>query len=61
MTRQYTQELKRAEASGKRIVCAMAPYEGCPVSYKPRSKGDPFPWVLAGYRFTGRECMAVPA
>lgn len=57
----YTRELKNAVLAGKRIVCAVAPYEGCDVAYIRRSTNDPSPWRLAatGLRFSGRECKAV--
>lgn len=61
----WTGELRRAQKEGARIVCAVAPYEGREMSYQPRRKGDPKPWVIKGmedrqpYRWNGRECKAV--
>lgn len=65
-SRNYTRELRRAQEQGAKIVCSMAPYEGKPVTYSPREKGDPKPWIFRnpeendwGYRYSGRECHAV--
>jgi hypothetical protein len=60
--RNYTQELLAKRAKGQHIVVSLAPHEGVPVTYSPRSVGDPLPWD-AGlvYRFSGRECHAVKA
>lgn len=61
--RNYTRELIKALARGAVIECAVAPYEGTAVAHRPRSVGDPHPWVLASgdregfvFRYTGREC-----
>lgn len=59
----YTAALRKAQAEGAEIACAMQPYLDRRMEYKPRTKGDPSPWVLAGstsaFRFNGRECKAV--
>lgn len=61
----YTRELKNALASGAMIECAVGPYEGCDVTYRPRGGNDPKPWLSgagkpwlssAGHRYSGREC-----
>jgi hypothetical protein len=60
--RNYTAELRRAQAAGARVVCSLAPFHGRAVFYAPRSQSDPLPWRLAGdlatngYRYSGREC-----
>lgn len=66
MTRNYTRELRRAQAEGAVIVGAMQPFMDDPMSYEPRLKGDPLPWVPApgivgrlSFRFNGRELKAV--
>jgi hypothetical protein len=64
MARNFTQELLRARDEGADIVCATAPYEDVAVSYHPRCKRDPLPWIFTAVgrgdtRFTGRECKAV--
>lgn len=59
MARNYTAELLKARAQGHPIVCSVAPHDGTPVVYAPRSKHDPEPWRLAGdnrYRYGGRYC-----
>lgn len=55
---------------GADIVCAMAPFEGKPVVYRPRHTRDNAPWVLASqadtehskhaFRYSGDECKSVP-
>lgn len=57
----YSQELRRAQRQGRRIVCDIDPYKGQTVVLRPRRQYDPFPWVLeAGgpdaQRFSGRDC-----
>lgn len=70
--RNYTQELRDAEAQGAVIVCSMHPYDGMPMAYAPRRLRDPLPWVPADqytrsgsydgmWRYSGRECHAVDA
>lgn len=69
MSRNYTRELRRAQEQGAKIVCSMAPYDGTPVTYSPRMKGDPTPWTMTlptatpgktvTYYYSGRECHAV--
>ncbi len=59
--RNWTGELRTAQAGGSVIECTAWPFEGVPVAYTPRKTGDPFPWALASdagdeYRYTGREC-----
>lgn len=62
-----TAELRKAQASGKQIVCMAPGYEWRTVFYSPRSRTDPSPWRLAGdaatngYRYSGGECRAVNA
>jgi len=66
-SRNYTRELRRAQEQGAKIVCSMVPFEGTEVTYSPRAKGDPQPWVPeqnghmpdVEYRYSGRECHAV--
>lgn len=61
MSRNFTQELLGYQREGAQIVCSLAPHEGTEVFYRPRTKGDPQPWMLPGapYRYSGRECHAV--
>lgn len=67
MSRNYTRELRREKSQGAKIVCSVAPFDGEPVDYQPRQKGDSKPWKLAdrqgqpyeGFRYSGRECHAV--
>jgi hypothetical protein len=60
-TRNYTQELLKAQREGAKIVVSLQPYAGREATYQPRSIHDSLPWVTEGapYRFTGRECHAV--
>jgi hypothetical protein len=59
--RNFTQELLAKRSKGAIIVISLAPHYGVPVEYKPRNAHDPEPWT-AGliYRFSGRECHALP-
>lgn len=68
--RNYTAELLSEQKRGKTIVCSVAPYDGMPMAYAPRTRRDPRPWAPADvahsayngmYRYTGRECHAVDA
>lgn len=64
--RNYTRELKAEQAKGRVVVASMLPYEGVPVEYEPRRKGDPQPWVQTDrhgceWRYSGRYCHAVDA
>lgn len=61
--RRYTADLRRASHRNRRIVCALPPYEGWVVEYRPRHRTDPEPWAADGmpYRLRGTECHAVPA
>jgi hypothetical protein len=60
--RNYTRELKNAILDGKRIVCAVEPYDGHTVTLdRTVSTHHPKPWFLpaTGLRYSGRECKAV--
>lgn len=66
--RKYTRELRAEQAKGRVVVASMAPYAGQPVTYAPRSAGDPAPWFIKDqygldyeWRYSGRECHAVDA
>lgn len=53
-----TRQLLIDYATGRRIVCSLAPWRGREVMHAPRSTYDSEPWVLPGtdYRFKGSEC-----
>jgi hypothetical protein len=61
--RGYTRDLLAALAAGAKIVGVLRPHVGDEMAYRPRSKFDGWPWVLAarptGRRFTGREVRAI--
>lgn len=63
MARNYTRELRTAQAEGAKIVGAMQPREGWEMVYAPRNVRDPLPWIATadplGFRFNGRELKAV--
>lgn len=60
--RNFTQELLAKRDQGYLVVISLAPHQGVPVEYKPRSSHDPQPWDAGlSYRFTGRECHAIKA
>jgi hypothetical protein len=66
--RNYTRELRGQQAKGWVVVASLQPFDGEPMEYAPRSKGDPKPWKPVGfgsprstYRYSGRECHAVRA
>jgi hypothetical protein len=66
MARNFTRELKLAQANGRVVVAGMQPARGERVAYTPRSKGDPAPWLRtdsegAEWRYSGRECYAAEA
>lgn len=58
----YSARLKAAQDKGAIIVASPAPFEGHPVEYRPRKRGDQTPWILLGKpedqynRFNGRFC-----
>lgn len=62
--RNYSRELKNALVAGATVECAVAPYEGVTVLYRPRAVTDSRPWVLdlpwdrilPGFRCSGSEC-----
>lgn len=59
--RNYTPELIKSIQSGRKAVCSVDPYEGWEVSYRPRNRRDPEPWILEnGFRYSGRFCHTVP-
>jgi hypothetical protein len=61
--RNYTAPLRKALSEGAQIVCAVSPYSGEEMKYRPRRSGDTRPWVLksgtVSWRYSGRECKAV--
>lgn len=57
--RNYSRELKNAMVNGSTVECAVAPYEGVTVAFRPRCVNDARPWVTVpdnGYRYSGRYC-----
>lgn len=44
-TRQFTQELLKAQRKGMVVVASLLPADGLRVEYRPRRKFDPAPWT----------------
>ncbi|SEB60402.1 hypothetical protein SAMN04490356_0885 [Streptomyces melanosporofaciens] len=59
MTHELYRQAAQSSDGGAVIVCSLAPYEGRSVQYRPRHRNDAQPWVLGGFRYSGRECHAV--
>lgn len=64
--RNYTRDLRTLAGKGWVVVASLLPADGQPVTYTPRSKSDPQPWMymdLHGctWRYSGRECHTVRA
>lgn len=58
-TSSHRRTLRRAAQAGSVVECAVDPYTGREVVYRPRNAHDSKPWVPAdgsGYRYNGNEC-----